>query len=57
MDEVALLLECSDGGAAPAEQLARELRLALGVRLDCRQVPQGTLPRSELKAKRLVRVD
>ncbi len=56
MDEVTLVLECSDG-ATPAEQLARELRIALGVRVDCRQVPAGTLPRSELKAKRLVRVD
>ncbi len=55
MDEVTLLLEC-DGGQAPLEAIAHDLRQALGVRIDCRQVAAGTLPRSELKARRLVRI-
>jgi phenylacetate-CoA ligase len=55
MDEVALLLECADG-ADPGPRLAADLRQALGVRIDCRQVPAGTLPRSELKSTRLRRI-
>jgi phenylacetate-CoA ligase len=57
MDEVALLLEFADGAAGEPETIASELRLALGARIECRPVPAGTLPRSELKAKRLVRRD
>ena len=56
MDEVTLLFEAA-GAGAPGERLAHELRLALGARIECRQVPAGTLPRAELKAKRLVRVE
>jgi len=56
MDEVTLLIECPDA-AAPVERLSEDLRAALGVRIDCRQVADGTLPRSELKARRLRRVD
>jgi phenylacetate-CoA ligase len=55
MDEVSLLLEVA--GADPIERLEADLRQALGVRLGCRVVPTGTLPRSELKSKRIVRVD
>jgi phenylacetate-CoA ligase len=55
MDEVTLVIECA-GGAEPGERLTAELRQALGVRIDCRQVSPGTLPRAELKARRLVRV-
>jgi phenylacetate-CoA ligase len=55
MDEVELLVECA-GGQAPLPRLAADLRNALGVRIECRQVPTGTLPGSELKAKRLRRV-
>ena len=54
MDEVSLLLEVA--GADPTERLEADLRQALGVRLGCRVVPTGTLPRSELKSKRIVRV-
>jgi Coenzyme F390 synthetase len=54
MDEVVLLLEI-DGTEASTERLEAELRQALGVRLQCRVVPAGTLPRSELKSKRIVR--
>jgi phenylacetate-CoA ligase len=55
MDEVTLLVECPDAGV-PLERLSGDLRAALGVRIDCRQVAAGTLPRSELKARRLRRV-
>ncbi|MEP7106180.1 MAG: phenylacetate--CoA ligase family protein, partial [Chloroflexota bacterium] len=56
MDEVTLLVECADG-AAPASRLESELRDALGARIGVRQVSLGTLPRAELKARRLVRID
>jgi phenylacetate-CoA ligase len=53
MDEVALLVEIQ-GEDPSTERLEADLRQALGVRLECRVVPAGTLPRSELKAKRIV---
>jgi phenylacetate-CoA ligase len=53
MDEVALLLEI-EGSEKSTERLEADLRQALGVRLECRVVPAGTLPRSELKSKRIV---
>ena len=53
MDEVALLLEIG-GADASTERLEADLRQALGVRLECRVVPAGTLPHSELKSKRIV---
>jgi phenylacetate-CoA ligase len=56
MDEVALLVEI-EGEDASTERLEADLRQALGVRLECRVVPEGTLPRSELKAKRIVRLE
>jgi phenylacetate-CoA ligase len=56
MDEVTLLVECQDG-EAPLARLGADLRQALGVRIDCRQVASGSLPRSELKASRLRRVE
>ncbi|HET7420174.1 MAG TPA: phenylacetate--CoA ligase family protein, partial [Candidatus Dormibacteraeota bacterium] len=55
MDEVSLLLESSVADFSPA-RLEADLRQALGVRLVCRVVAAGTLPRSELKARRLRRV-
>jgi phenylacetate-CoA ligase len=54
MDEVTLLVEIA--GEDPTERLEADLRQALGVRLGCKVVETGTLPRSELKSKRLVRV-
>jgi phenylacetate-CoA ligase len=54
MDEVALLVEV-DGPDASTERLEADLRQALGVRLECRVIPLGTLPRSELKSRRIVR--
>ncbi|HET9780928.1 MAG TPA: phenylacetate--CoA ligase family protein [Candidatus Dormibacteraeota bacterium] len=56
MDEVTLLLETSDDSFS-SERMEADLRQALGVRLECRVVAVGTLPRSELKSRRLVRVD
>ena len=55
MDEVTLLLETS-AGSFPTDRLEADLRQALGVRLECRVVPAGTLPRSDLKARRLRRL-
>ena len=53
MDEVTVLVEI-DGSDTSAERLEADLRLALGARLGCRAVPLGTLPRSELKSKRVI---
>jgi phenylacetate-CoA ligase len=55
MDEVTLLVE-STLQAFSSERLEADLRQALGVRLECRVVPPGTLPRSDLKSRRIVRV-
>ena len=56
LDEVTLVLE-SPRPAFATERLEADLRQALGVRLECRVVAPGTLPKAELKSKRLVRVD
>ena len=55
MDEVSLLIETAVDDFS-TERLEADLRQALGVRLGCRVVERGTLPRSELKAKRIRRV-
>jgi phenylacetate-CoA ligase len=52
MDEVTLAVE--DPGGLTVERLEADLRQALGVRLGCRLVPAGSLPRGELKSRRLV---
>ncbi len=54
--QVELVGELVGGEAALVERLTAELRLALGARIACRAVPKGTLPREELKSKRLRRV-
>src|SRR5713226_4119515 len=51
MDEVSLLIETAVDFST--HRLEADLRQALGVRLGCRVVERGTLPRSELKAKRI----
>jgi phenylacetate-CoA ligase len=51
--EVRLLAELDEPGRAPAVREA--LALALGLRIDVVPVPPRSLPRSELKARRLVR--
>jgi len=55
MDEVLLLIE-TVGDDFSTERMEADLRQALGVRLGCRVVERGTLPRSELKAKRIRQV-
>jgi phenylacetate-CoA ligase len=57
MEEVTILCEIQgDDGEAAISSLANELRLALGARIECRQVAAGSLPRSDLKSRRLRRV-
>jgi phenylacetate-CoA ligase len=55
MDEVSLLIETVGDGFS-TERIEADLRQALGVRLGCRVVERGTLPRSEVKAKRIRQV-
>src|SRR5919204_3800182 len=56
MEEVTILCECTGGdGEATVARLAHDLRLALGARIECRLVATGTLPRAELKSRRLTR--
>ena len=57
MDEATVLIELADRAAPDdvATSIAEQLRTTLGVRIECRVVPTGTLPRPELKAKRLIR--
>jgi len=57
MEEVTILCECQgDDGEKAVSVLANELRLALGARIECRQVAAGSLPRSDLKSRRLRRI-
>ena len=57
MEEVTILCECTAAdGEVAVERLANDLRMALGVRIECRLAPDGSLPRAELKSRRLVRV-
>ncbi len=57
MDEVRLLLEVGDRDAAREvlASLQEAVRVDLGIRVEVVQVPARSLPRYELKAKRLVR--
>ena len=52
--EVRLLLEV-EGGEGGALRVQEALRAGLGIRLDVAPVPAGSLPRFELKARRVVR--
>ncbi|MDR7482604.1 MAG: AMP-binding protein [Armatimonadota bacterium] len=62
MDQLRVLLEIDEGRHAPATAdrivaaVADGVRQTLGLRVDARAVPAGTLPRFELKARRVVRV-
>ncbi|MGH7775858.1 MAG: phenylacetate--CoA ligase family protein [Candidatus Dormibacterales bacterium] len=58
MDEATVLLEVAGGtdGEVLRATVAAELRAALGVRLEVGVAVPGSLPRSELKARRLVRI-
>lgn len=55
MDEVTLLVESSVEEFS-SQRLEADLRQALGVRIGCRVVAAGTLPRGELKSRRIVTV-
>lgn len=63
MDEVRLLLEIDPGRHGQAtperisERVALDIRQDLALRMEVLPVSPGTLPRFELKAKRLVRLD
>jgi phenylacetate-CoA ligase len=54
MDEVRLLLEVAGGGNIAA-QVQEEVRVHLGIRVEIVAVPAQSLPRWELKARRVVR--
>jgi phenylacetate-CoA ligase len=54
LDEVRVLVEV-DGGAAGARHVQEALRTGLGIRLEVAPVGAGSLPRFELKARRVVR--
>jgi phenylacetate-CoA ligase len=57
MEEVTILCECQgDDGEEAVSQLGNDLRLALGARIECRQVAAGSLPRSDIKSRRLRRL-
>jgi phenylacetate-CoA ligase len=53
LDEICVLLEAGDAGLCRTVQEA--LRADLGIRLEVRAVPPRSLPRHELKARRVVR--
>lgn len=63
MDEIRVLLEIDEdrhGGEICAQTLAavgEAVRGAFGLRIETRAVPAGTLPRFELKARRVVRTE
>jgi phenylacetate-CoA ligase len=55
MDEVRLLLEVRRGSGEVLSAVQESVRVDLGIRVEVVTVPLGSLPRYELKAKRLVR--
>lgn len=55
MDEVRLLIEVRRGGGDVLSAVQESVRVDLGIRVEVVTVPLGSLPRYELKAKRLVR--
>jgi phenylacetate-CoA ligase len=56
MDEVRLLVEVGDGGASEVTAAVQEaVRVDLGIRIEVTAVAGRSLPRYELKARRLVR--
>jgi phenylacetate-CoA ligase len=54
LDEARVLLEI-EGGDAAAGRVQAALRTSLGIRLQVASVAPGSLPRFELKARRVVR--
>lgn len=63
MDEVRILLEIDDAVHGPRVRdrtvaaVAEGVRMSFGLRVETRAVPAGALPRFELKARRVVRVE
>ena len=55
LDEVRVLVEV-DGGVDGARRVQEALRASIGIRLEVAPVAPGSLPRFELKARRVVRV-
>jgi phenylacetate-CoA ligase len=55
MDEVRLLLEIGEGGAQVPAAVRQAVRVDLGIRVEVVPVPAQSLPRYELKARRLIR--
>ena len=55
MDEVRLLLEVQDGAAHVPIAVQEAVRVDLGIRVEVTTVPLRSLPRYELKARRLIR--
>ncbi|HYB40383.1 MAG TPA: phenylacetate--CoA ligase family protein [Candidatus Methylomirabilis sp.] len=55
MEEIRLLLEVADGGSQVAASVREAVRIGLGIRVEVEPVPARSLPRYELKARRLVR--
>ena len=55
MDEVRLLLEIREGAAHVPVAVQEAVRVDLGIRVEVAAVPLRSLPRHELKARRLVR--
>jgi phenylacetate-CoA ligase len=55
MDEVRLLVEVDGTPAHTAREIQERLRAQLGIRVEVVAVPSRTLPRYELKARRVVR--
>jgi phenylacetate-CoA ligase len=54
LDEIRVVVEV-DGGEEGARRVQEALRRGLGIRVEVAPVPAGTLPRFELKARRVVR--
>ena len=55
MDEVRLLVEVDGSPAQTAREIQQRLRAELGIRVEVVPVPPRSLPRYELKARRVVR--
>ena len=55
LDEGRVLVELDGGGDTEARAVQEALRAGLGIRLEVCCVPRRTLPRYELKARRVVR--
>ncbi|MBI2555219.1 MAG: phenylacetate--CoA ligase family protein, partial [Candidatus Rokubacteria bacterium] len=55
MDEVRLLVEVDETPAHTARAVQERLRAQLGIRVEVVPVPSRSLPRYELKARRVVR--